>query len=47
MVIRDVRCQVLGAQSQEQHVFKCVQPLLVSVLDERNVCIFAYGQTGR
>jgi len=39
--------QVLGAQAMEEEVFACVQPLLVSVLDGRNVCIFAYGQTGR
>ena len=39
--------QVLGAQAREEDVFKCMQPLLVSVLDGRNVCIFAYGQTGR
>jgi hypothetical protein len=28
-------------------VFDLVQPLCVSVLDGYNVCIFAYGQTGR
>jgi kinesin family protein C2/C3 len=39
--------QVFGALSQEADVFKCVQPLLVSVLDGRNVCVMAYGQTGR
>ena len=38
---------MLGAQAKEEDVFACVQPLLVSVLDGRNVCIFAYGQTGR
>ncbi|CAE7685509.1 KIN14E, partial [Symbiodinium microadriaticum] len=27
-------------------VFEAVQPLVVSVLDGYNVCIFAYGQTG-
>jgi hypothetical protein len=39
--------QVLGARAAEEDVFACVLPLLVSVLDGRNVCIFAYGQTGR
>jgi hypothetical protein len=39
--------QVLGALSREEDVFKCVQPLLVSVLDGRSVCVMAYGQTGR
>ena len=33
------------SSSQEQ-VFEAVQPLIISVLDGYNVCIFAYGQTG-
>ena len=39
--------QVLGARAREEEVFACLQPLMVSVLDGRHVCIFAYGQTGR
>jgi Cdc6-like AAA superfamily ATPase len=27
-------------------VFEQIEPLLTSVLDGYNVCIFAYGQTG-
>lgn len=30
----------------QEEVFEAVQPLVVSVLDGYNVCIFAYGQTG-
>lgn len=38
---------MLGARASEGEVFLCLQPLMVSVLDGRHVCIFAYGQTGR
>lgn len=32
--------------SSTEKVFEEVQPLVVSVLDGYNVCLFAYGQTG-
>jgi len=38
--------QVLGPQSTQEHVYSTVAPLISSVLDGYNVCIFAYGQTG-
>ena len=30
----------------QEEVFSTVEPLITSVLDGFNVCIFAYGQTG-
>lgn len=38
--------QVLGPTSSQEHVYSTVAPLISSVLDGYNVCIFAYGQTG-
>ena len=38
--------QVLGANSTQEQVYSTVAPLISSVLDGYNVCIFAYGQTG-
>mmetsp|Transcript_5197 Transcript_5197/g.7991 ORF Transcript_5197/g.7991 Transcript_5197/m.7991 type:complete len:924 (+) Transcript_5197:113-2884(+) len=38
--------RVFAPLSRQEEVFEAVQPLVVSVLDGYNVCIFAYGQTG-
>jgi kinesin family protein C2/C3 len=38
-------CPQLTHNTQEE-VFKDTEPLMISVLDGFNVCIFAYGQTG-
>ncbi|PIA58345.1 hypothetical protein AQUCO_00500341v1, partial [Aquilegia coerulea] len=38
--------KVFGANVTQQQVFGDTQPLIRSVLDGYNVCIFAYGQTG-
>merc|ERR1711998_565627 len=38
--------QVLGPTSTQELVYSTVAPLISSVLDGYNVCIFAYGQTG-
>ncbi|CAA7059982.1 unnamed protein product [Microthlaspi erraticum] len=38
--------QVFGPTSTQDDVYKETQPLIRSVMDGYNVCIFAYGQTG-
>ena len=37
---------VFGCDSSQEEVFAEVQPVVTSVMDGYNVCIFAYGQTG-
>ncbi|KAL0306219.1 UNVERIFIED_CONTAM: Kinesin-like protein KIN-14F [Sesamum radiatum] len=38
--------KVFGTNVTQQHIYADTQPLVRSVLDGYNVCIFAYGQTG-
>ncbi|KAK6289767.1 hypothetical protein POUND7_001308 [Theobroma cacao] len=38
--------RVFGPSASQDDVFKDTQPLIRSVMDGYNVCIFAYGQTG-
>jgi Kinesin motor domain len=38
--------RVFNSSSTQQEVFDAIQPMVVSVLDGYNICIFAYGQTG-
>ena len=38
--------QVYGPSAQQEEVFADTEPLMTSVLDGYNVCIFAYGQSG-
>lgn len=38
--------KVFGANVTQQQIYADTQPLIRSVLDGYNVCIFAYGQTG-
>lgn len=37
---------VYEADSSQENVFADVEPVVTSVMDGYNVCIFAYGQTG-
>ena len=37
---------VYEAGSSQESVFADVEPIVTSVMDGYNVCIFAYGQTG-
>ena len=41
-----LRVQVFTPEAGQTALFEQVQPLVTSVLDGYNVCIFAYGQTG-
>ncbi|KAL6994853.1 hypothetical protein U1Q18_004989 [Sarracenia purpurea var. burkii] len=38
--------KVYGPTTAQAEVYSDIQPLIISVLDGYNVCIFAYGQTG-
>ncbi|CBJ25844.1 conserved unknown protein [Ectocarpus siliculosus] len=38
--------QVFGLEARQEMVYAEVSPLVISVLDGYNACIFAYGQTG-
>ncbi|XP_073154118.1 kinesin-like protein KIN-14L [Henckelia pumila] len=38
--------RVFGPTSTQDEVYRDIQPLITSVMDGYNVCIFAYGQTG-
>ncbi|KAL4311334.1 hypothetical protein GQ457_01G007380 [Hibiscus cannabinus] len=38
--------KVFGPTSSQEQIYSNIQPLIRSVLDGYNVCIFAYGQTG-
>jgi len=38
--------RVFGAKSTQKQVFSEVEPMVTSVVDGYNACIFAYGQTG-
>ena len=37
---------VYGPEATQEDVFRESEPLMTSVLDGFNVCIFAYGQSG-
>lgn len=39
--------QVFPPNSMQSEIFESVSPLIQSALDGYNVCIFAYGQTGK
>lgn len=39
--------QVFPPMTQQIDIFDSVSPLIQSALDGYNVCIFAYGQTGK
>ena len=38
--------KIFNGESTQFEVFQYLQPLVTSVLDGYNICIFAYGQTG-
>ena len=38
--------EVFQMEAAQTHIFESVEPLVTSVVDGFNVCIFAYGQTG-
>lgn len=38
---------VFPPNSSQEDIFDLVSPLIQSALDGYNVCIFAYGQTGK
>ena len=38
--------EAFAVGTDQPQIFESVQPLITSVLDGYNVCIFAYGQTG-
>ncbi|KAG9457580.1 hypothetical protein H6P81_002088 [Aristolochia fimbriata] len=53
IIVRSIGCRkeftvdkVFPQETTQEDVFLEVQPILRSVLDGHNVCIFAYGQTG-
>lgn len=39
--------QVFAPLTDQNDIFECVSPLVQSALDGYNICIFAYGQTGK
>lgn len=41
-----MQMKVFGFEAQQETVYAEVSPLVISVLDGYNACIFAYGQVG-